>query len=364
MKKFLIVNEKRLKNEVLNGFLQMIPRLFLEVLAVLSLSLTILFFYIEGNSIKSILPTITLMTVIIIRMLPVFVNLNAGFNNLKYFRSGFDALKNEYINLDKNNQTYQNEENYFDKNKFAEINKININNVNFRYSKNEEKILKNISIQVNKGEFIGIIGKSGAGKSTLIDIILGLLKPEEGKILVNEKNIDLNYKEWQKNIGYVPQDVYLLDDTIKRNIALGKEDKEIDEKKLYSAVELSQLKEFVEDLPDKSNTIMGDRGARISGGQKQRIGIARALYNNSEIIIFDEATSALDIETEKKIIDDIYKLKKNRIIIFITHRTSSLRNCDKIFVISNGKLVDEGAYHDVLSRNQNLNEINQYNDKN
>ena len=109
---------------------------------------------------------------------------------------------------------------------------------------------------------------------------------------------------------------------------------------------------------------MGDRGARISGGQKQRIGIARALYNNSEIIIFDEATSALDIETEKKIIDDIYKLKKNRIIIFITHRTSSLRNCDKIFVISNGKLVDEGAYHDVLSRNQNLNEINQYNDKN
>ncbi len=271
MKKFLIVNEKRLKNEVLNGFLQMIPRLFLEVLAVLSLSLTILFFYIEGNSIKSILPTITLMTVIIIRMLPVFVNLNAGFNNLKYFRSGFDALKNEYINLDKNNQTYQNEENYFDKNKFAEINKININNVNFRYSKNEEKILKNISIQVNKGEFIGIIGKSGAGKSTLIDIILGLLKPEEGKILVNEKNIDLNYKEWQKNIGYVPQDVYLLDDTIKRNIALGKEDKEIDEKKLYSAVELSQLKEFVEDLPDKSNTIMGDRGARISGGQNKEL---------------------------------------------------------------------------------------------
>ena len=355
---FKNTNEKRLKNEVLNGFLQMLPKLFLEVLAILSLTLSVLFFYLDGKSIETILPAITLLTVVIIRMLPVFINLNLAFNNLKYFRSGFDAIKNEYEYLNSfTAKTLPSIENKKKSDEISNINKIEIKNVGFSYVKEEDKVLNDISLKVNSGEFIGIIGKSGSGKSTLIDVILGLLKPDFGEVLVNSKNINHDYPEWQKNIGYVPQDVYLIDDTIKRNIALGKLDHEIDSEKLKTSLELSQLKDFVETLPDKIFTKLGDRGARLSGGQKQRIGIARALYNNSKVIIFDEATSALDIETEKKIINDVYKLRNDRIIIFITHRTNSLTNCDKVFVIKNGHIIDEGSFNQIMERHQYLSEI-------
>ena len=355
---FKNTNEKRLKNEVLNGFLQMLPRLFLEVLAILSLTLSVLFFYLDGKSIETILPAITLLTVVIIRMLPVFINLNLAFNNLKYFRSGFDAIKNEYEYLNSfTAKTLPSIEIKKKSDEISNINKIEIKNVGFSYVKEEDKVLNDISLKVNSGEFIGIIGKSGSGKSTLIDVILGLLKPDFGEVLVNSKNINHDYPEWQKNIGYVPQDVYLIDDTIKRNIALGKLDHEIDSEKLKTSLELSQLKDFVETLPDKIFTKLGDRGARLSGGQKQRIGIARALYNNSKVIIFDEATSALDIETEKKIINDVYKLRNDRIIIFITHRTNSLTNCDKVFVIKNGHIIDEGSFNQIMERHQYLSEI-------
>ncbi len=355
---FKNTNEKRLKNEVLNGFLQMLPRLFLEVLAILSLTLSVLFFYLDGKSIETILPAITLLTVVIIRMLPVFINLNLAFNNLKYFRSGFDAIKNEYEYLNSfTAKTLPSIEIKKKSDEISNINKIEIKNVGFSYVKEEDKVLNDISLKVNSGEFIGIIGKSGSGKSTLIDVILGLLKPDFGEVLVNSKNINHDYPEWQKNIGYVPQDVYLIDDTIKRNIALGKLDHEIDSEKLKTSLELSQLKDFVETLPNKIFTKLGDRGARLSGGQKQRIGIARALYNNSKVIIFDEATSALDIETEKKIINDVYKLRNDRIIIFITHRTNSLTNCDKVFVIKNGHIIDEGSFNQIMERHQYLSEI-------
>ena len=355
---FKNTNEKRLKNEVLNGFLQMLPKLFLEVLAILSLTLSVLFFYLDGKSIETILPAITLLTVVIIRMLPVFINLNLAFNNLKYFRSGFDAIKNEYEYLNSfTAKTLPSIEIKKKSDEISNINKIEIKNVGFSYVKEEDKVLNDISLKVNSGEFIGIIGKSGSGKSTLIDVILGLLKPDFGEVLVNSKNINHDYPEWQKNIGYVPQDVYLIDDTIKRNIALGKLDHEIDSEKLKTSLELSQLKDFVETLPNKIFTKLGDRGARLSGGQKQRIGIARALYNNSKVIIFDEATSALDIETEKKIINDVYKLRNDRIIIFITHRTNSLTNCDKVFVIKNGHIIDEGSFNQIMERHQYLSEI-------
>ena len=355
---FKNTNEKRLKNEVLNGFLQMLPKLFLEVLAILSLTLSVLFFYLDGKSIETILPAITLLTVVIIRMLPVFINLNLAFNNLKYFRSGFDAIKNEYEYLNSfTAKTLPSIEIKKKSDEISNINKIEIKNVGFSYVKEEDKVLNDISLKVNSGEFIGIIGKSGSGKSTLIDVILGLLKPDFGEVLVNSKNINHDYPEWQKNIGYVPQDVYLIDDTIERNIALGKLDHEIDSEKLKTSLELSQLKDFVETLPDKIFTKLGDRGARLSGGQKQRIGIARALYNNSKVIIFDEATSALDIETEKKIINDVYKLRNDRIIIFITHRTNSLTNCDKVFVIKNGHIIDEGSFNQIMERHQYLSEI-------
>ena len=201
---------------------------------------------------------------------------------------------------------------------------------------------------------IGIMGSSGAGKSTLVDLILGLLEPTNGKIKINNLNVNNNLISWQKMIGYVPQDIYLTDDSIKKNIAFGLYEHEIDEKKIFKSLKSSQLLDFVNALPEGLNTLVGDRGVRLSGGQKQRIGVSRALYNNPDILIMDEATSALDNETEAKLINDIIALKKDKIIIIVAHRLSTLSNCDELFILDQGKLIDHGNIGDLIQRHDNL----------
>ena len=206
-----------------------------------------------------------------------------------------------------------------------------LKDLEFNYS--QENILKNINIKIKKNTVIGLFGKSGSGKSTLVDLILGLRNPSKGKILIdNEKDINDLGQDWRNIIGYVPQNLYLLDDTLKKNIALGINLESIDELKILKAIKSSQLENFVKNNLDKGlETSVGERGVRLSGGQKQRIGIARALYKDPEILIFDEATSALDHDTEKKIIDTINTLKNKKTIIIISHRLSALNICDTIY---------------------------------
>jgi len=192
---------------------------------------------------------------------------------------------------------------------------------------------------IKKGDFIGIIGETGGGKSTLINLFIGLLKPSEGKVEVDELDINSNLPEWHKKIGYVPQSVYLIDDTIRKNIAFGLLENNIDNDLVKQAVEKASLKRFIDSLPNGLETIVGEKGIRLSGGQQQRIGIARALYRDPEILILDEATSSVDQKTEKKIMDCIRLLKRKKTLIIITHRLITVKNCDKIFIVDKGKVI-------------------------
>jgi ABC-type multidrug transport system fused ATPase/permease subunit len=204
---------------------------------------------------------------------------------------------------------------------------------------------------------VGIIGRSGAGKSTLVDIILGLIDPNSGEIKIDDKKINNNERMlWQKQIGYVPQNIYLLDDTIKNNIIFGIEEQKIDEKLLTDVIEISQLEKFISTLPNGINTQVGNRGAKLSGGERQRIGIARALYNQPKIMIFDEATSSLDIDNENKILDEIYQNKKNKTLIIVSHRNNTVKYCDSIYVMEDGKVIDNGSFETIMKKYDYLKE--------
>jgi ATP-binding cassette subfamily C protein len=219
-------------------------------------------------------------------------------------------------------------------------NEINIKNLSFKYPNSDKLILSNLNLKILKNSFVGISGESGVGKSTLIDMILGLLKPVFGSILVDNIDISKNLRNWRNNIGYVPQKIFLISDSIKKNIALGLEDFEIDDQLLNQAIDRSCLRNFIQELEHKENTIVGEDGSLISWGQRQRIGIARALYNNPSILIFDEATSSLDPITEEKILDEIQLLKKTLTLIFVSHRKDSLKKCDKTFFMQNGMIFE------------------------
>jgi len=199
--------------------------------------------------------------------------------------------------------------------------------------------LHRITVSIKRGESVGFVGPSGSGKSTLLDIILGLLQPLNGEITVDGININSNLRRWQDQIGYIPQSIYLIDDTITRNVAFGISDKDINIDKVIFALKAAQLYEFIDNLPNKLETFVGERGVRMSGGQRQRIGIARALYHDPQVLVLDEATSALDTETEKDVMDAVNALQGNKTLIIVAHRLSTIEKCDRIFQLKKGQIV-------------------------
>jgi len=225
---------------------------------------------------------------------------------------------------------------------------LKLEQISYHYSPNELAALTDISLEIRKGESIAFIGKSGAGKTTLVDIILGLLKPGIGNILVDEVSIYTNLRSWQNLVGYIPQSIFLIDDTVERNIAYGVHDNEIDRVKLQEVIQATQLSDFINTLPQGVHTEVGERGVRLSGGQKQRIGIARALYHEREILVLDEATSALDTETESLISDSIQALAGNKTLIVIAHRLSTIEHCDRVYVLEQGRIVKSGSYQEIV----------------
>jgi ATP-binding cassette, subfamily B, bacterial PglK len=329
-----------------HGIMQSIPRLALEIIAIIFI-VSICFFYLQkGMIFEEIIPLISLFGVAAIRMIPSLNVINLSLNSIKFQSPAIKTLIQELKIIDNfiKNKIQKNSENI--KEKYL-LNKksLFLKDINFSYD--SKKILNNISMQINFGQTIGIIGPSGSGKTTLLNIILGLIEPKKGDIKIDGLNLNNHLDEWRQTIGYVPQDTYLLDASIKNNIAFGVDDNEVCEKKLEKAINFSQNKEFIESLPKKIETFVGDRGVRISGGQKQRIGIARALYNDPNVLVLDEATSNLDIENENKIIEEISNNKKSMTVIIISHRKNTVKNCDNIFLMKEGKIKELGSFEKI-----------------
>ena len=264
------------------------------------------------------------------RFIPGFNVITSSFSTTRWLQPSFDTVTKEIEVLMKRDEIKSKKNKLREEIKFEK--ELNIQNLSFSYT--DKKILNNVDLTINKGEFVGIMGESGTGKTTLINILLGLLFPTEGQILSDGRNIRNNIENWQRKIGYIPQEVYLLDASIRENIAMGIDNKDINQQKIDELIKFTNLEDVINNLPEKSYSNVGYMGNNISGGQKQRIGIARALYSNPEIIILDEATSSLDVENENMIIEKLNELKEKKTLIIISHKRNSLKYCDKIFEVT------------------------------
>ena len=314
------------------SFMQNIPKQIIELVSILSISLIIFFnsIYLDGGG--ELLPVLALFVASAFRMMPSVNRIMSSLQNIRFSIPVVELLYEELKDFT-NYPSFINTERKIEFN-----NEFKILNLNFQYD-NNNLIFDDINLTVYKGETIGIVGGSGIGKSTLIDIILGILNPQNGNITIDNISIYNDIKLWQNNIGYVPQSIYLIDDTIKNNIALGVEADKINLDNLNKAIHEAQLDDFIINSEFGYESIVGENGIKLSGGQKQRIGIARALYHRPEILIFDEATSALDVNTELEVMKSINNLKRKKTIFIIAHRLSTLENCDRIYEIVNKKLI-------------------------
>lgn len=310
------------------------PRFFIEALVTIGLLLLIVYKLMIGENVLQIVSLLGVLSLAAFRLMPSANRILNLSTTIRYQTPAFLSLKQDLIDADYLMNNHKNEINT-GKIQFNE--KIVIEGVEFYYPSNYKTILRKVSFTIPKGNFVGIIGSSGAGKTTFVDILLGLLEPTAGKITVDGVDIFSNIRSWQENLAYVPQSIYLIDGTIKENIALGVAENEIDDDLINKVLYMAELYDFVYSQPDNINTNVGERGVKLSGGQRQRIGIARALYQQPEVLILDEATSALDNETEKSITDTILKLKGEITIIAIAHRTSTLEQCDFKVKFENGK---------------------------
>lgn len=323
-----------------------LPRLWLEFFGVLGLCFMVLIMNrVLGKDIDNMVTMVGVSAVAAFRVLPSLNRITFATQALSYGRSVVVTLANECsLRTD-----FANHVNGTVSRPIKSC--IEIQDVAFSYENSDKFALTRISMKINRGQSVGIIGPSGGGKSTLIDIILGLLKPTSGKILVDGRDIEEDIRNWQNQIGYVPQSIYLTDDSLRRNIAFGLPDSEIDDGKVEKAAKAAMLLSFVEGLPQGLDTMVGERGVRLSGGQRQRIGIARALYHDPEVLVLDEATSALDNETEKAVMDAIISLKGKKTMIVVAHRLTTVQHCDRLYRLRSGRIVSEGNLTEV-SNNQ------------
>ena len=305
-----------------------LPKIYLELIAVLALLILIFILLKLNYSLDNVVIIIGLFAAAAFKILPCVNRILGSFVNMRY---GIASLNIIYKDL--NIQISKASNKFFREKKLSFKSNIILKNLEYSFPNINKKVLDNINLEIKSNSTIGLVGESGSGKTTLIDLIIGILNPSKGDIFVDDSNIKINKRLWQNNIGYIPQFIYLIDDTIKKNIALGVREDKIDEKKITESIKISQMENFVKELPNKANTKIGELGVRLSGGQRQRIGIARALYFDPNLLVLDEATSSLDEATEKEIIDSISHMRGKKTIIISSHKKSILNECDEIFEI-------------------------------
>jgi len=329
------------------------PRLWVESVIVAAVLLAVISILSSGGRSAEILSSITLFAIAAFRMIPSMNRIIIALNGIK---SGSHAVELIYQDLHAF-RANPDEESEDDGQTLAFKTALSINGVSFSYDQGNGAVLKDIDLVLNKGESMGLVGRSGSGKTTLVDIVLSLLVPDSGAVTVDGTNIRDAPSAWRRQIGYVPQSIYITDDTLRRNIAFGLADHEISEDMIQNAVRLAQLESFVRGLPDGLETQLGDRGTRLSGGQRQRVGIARALYRDPGVLIFDEATSSLDSETEQEVNQAIEKFRGEKTMIIIAHRLSTVRACDRVVFLKDGRIDDIGTFEELAARNSNFNNL-------
>ncbi len=309
-------------------FIESLPKLWLEWLVVIGFVILIFLMIFQGKELLQIVPLLGLFAAAAFRIMPSLARVLNAVQGILYNRPAIDSVYKEF-----NQENSRNGINNLSLKKIFLNKEINLQNINFKYSDSGPFVLKDINLNIKNGSTIGIIGESGIGKTTLINIILGLIEPTSGSIKIDGTSISENIKSWQSQIGYVPQNIYLADDTIKKNIAFALPEEKIDNNLVKKAVTNARLDKLIDSLDEGLNTNIGEFGDKISGGQRQRIAIARALYTDPKILILDECTNSLDLETEKQIINEVNSFKGNKTIIMITHRPSTLESCDYIYKV-------------------------------
>ncbi len=328
--------DRRRKYHILSA----IPGRLIETVCMCSILGVIAYKICLGENLAAVVPSLSAFAVAAVRLLPRANAINTHINGITYNLPCLRAIYEDLTESDRQEAERLAEQEERRKNPKTEEKDgtILLENITFTYPETDKAVLENVSLRIRKGSSVGIVGVTGAGKTTLVDLILGLLKPDKGRVCYGTMDIHENYPRWREHIGYIPQTIYMTDDTIRKNVALGVPDEEIDEDALWRALENAQLADFVRGLKDGLDTVIGERGVRISGGQRQRIGIARALYRDPEILFFDEATSSLDNDTENAVMDAINTLGTHKTMIIVAHRLTTIEKCDRIF-----RVIDEGV---------------------
>ena len=317
------------------------PRLLIETVAIAGMILYVMISLLQGANVEEIMPQIGLLAVAAMRLIPCANRINNHLTSISYFEPFFmgvsDNLQEEIRdeNIDYDEASYQKN---IEVEKLTIKEKIELRDIVYKYPNTEVLIFDHADMEIPIGKSVGIVGTSGAGKTTVVDILLGLLRLQSGEILADGVEVRDHYQSWLKNIGYIPQTIFMIDSTIRKNVAFGYADEDIDDEKVWRALKEAQLDEFVRGLPEGLDTGIGERGIRLSGGQRQRIGIARALFEDPEVLVLDEATSALDNETEAAIMDSINRLHGRKTLIIIAHRLQTIEKCDMVYRVENGKV--------------------------
>ena len=316
------------------------PRLLIETIAIAGMVGYMLFVMARGTSLADLLPQLTVLAAAAARLLPSANRINNYLTSIAYFEPFMMNVSDNLQEEIHDGSVSYNSEDYRKKvevKKLPVTKSIDMVDISYRYPNTDSLILDKANMTIPVGKSVGIVGTSGAGKTTIVDVLLGLLKPENGTIYADGVDVMTDYKGWLKNVGYIPQTIFMVDSTIRKNVAFGCPDEDIDDNKVWQALKEASLDEFVRSLPEGLDTEIGERGIRLSGGQRQRIGIARALFEDPEVLVLDEATSALDNETEAAIMDSINRLHGKKTLIIIAHRLQTIEKCDMVYSIKDGK---------------------------